>query len=273
MFPKGVAMRKLVTAVAICTALWSVSGLAPVASASACPSVDGAGHVSPTPSPGDDLSGCTLTGAILEGVNLTGVNLTDAVLTASDLRGANLSGANLSSADLTVADLTGANLLGANLTVATFTSANLTSATLWGADATAANFQSANLTSANFTDAVLTAANLATANLTGANLTTANLDATEFALAFISCSDSGVLGAGISGTPADLPVGWSMVSGTLTVPMSPCPRASILMWQQAIGRASASTSCPAGYSGSWDTWPNNHTGGYVCNRFVPEYGN
>ena len=47
---------------------------------------------------------------------------------------------------------------------------------------------------------------------------------------------------------------------------------SNLEWQQAIGRASASTPCPEGYTGSWDLWPNNHTGGYVCNRFVPEYG-
>jgi hypothetical protein len=24
---------------------------------------------------------------------------------------------------------------------------------------------------------------------------------------------------------------------------------------------------------SWDTWPNGGKGGFVCNRFVPEYGN
>ena len=47
----------------------------------------------------------------------------------------------------------------------------------------------------------------------------------------------------------------------------------ILMWQQAYGRASATDSCQAGYTPSWDTWPNGGTGGFVCNRFVPEYGN
>jgi hypothetical protein len=48
---------------------------------------------------------------------------------------------------------------------------------------------------------------------------------------------------------------------------------SIPMWQQAIGRASATATCPDGYTGSWDTWPNGGTGGFVCNRFVPAYGN
>ncbi len=48
---------------------------------------------------------------------------------------------------------------------------------------------------------------------------------------------------------------------------------AIPMWQQAIGRASATATCPDGYTGSWDTWPNGGTGGYVCNRFVPFYGN
>ena len=47
----------------------------------------------------------------------------------------------------------------------------------------------------------------------------------------------------------------------------------ILMWQQAIGRESATAACPAGYTGSWDTWPNGGKGGSVCNKFVPTYGN
>jgi hypothetical protein len=49
--------------------------------------------------------------------------------------------------------------------------------------------------------------------------------------------------------------------------------ASVLMWQQAYGRASASDTCLTGYTPSWDTWPNGGKGGFVCNRFVPEYGN
>jgi hypothetical protein len=49
--------------------------------------------------------------------------------------------------------------------------------------------------------------------------------------------------------------------------------APVLMWQQAYGRASASDTCQSGYTPSWDTWPNAGKGGFVCNRFVPEYGN
>ena len=49
--------------------------------------------------------------------------------------------------------------------------------------------------------------------------------------------------------------------------------ASVLMWQQAYGRASATDSCQDGYTPTWDTWPNSGAGGFVCNRFVPEYGN
>ncbi len=48
--------------------------------------------------------------------------------------------------------------------------------------------------------------------------------------------------------------------------------AAIPMWQQAIGRASATATCPDGYTDSWDTWPNGGKGGYVCNKFLPAYG-
>ncbi len=49
--------------------------------------------------------------------------------------------------------------------------------------------------------------------------------------------------------------------------------APVMMWQQAYGRASATDTCLTGYTPSWDTWPNGGKGGFVCNRFVPEYGN
>ena len=55
--------------------------------------------------------------------------------------------------------------------------------------------------------------------------------------------------------------------------VAPPASSPIPMWQQAIGRASASAPCPDGYTGSWDTWPNSGTGGFVCNRFIPAYGN
>jgi len=51
------------------------------------------------------------------------------------------------------------------------------------------------------------------------------------------------------------------------------PASANQVWVQSVGRASATAPCPAGYTPSWDTWPNNHTGGYVCIKFVPAYGN
>jgi len=45
------------------------------------------------------------------------------------------------------------------------------------------------------------------------------------------------------------------------------------MWLQSIGRESATTACPEGYSGSWAMWPIGGTGGYVCNKSVLAYGN
>ncbi len=70
--------------------------------------------------------------------------------------------------------------------------------------------------------------------------------------------------------------GAAFVPVTLSgLPSSSSDEASvpILMWQQAYGRASASDTCQSGYTPSWDTWPNGGKGGFVCNRFVPEYGN
>jgi hypothetical protein len=51
---------------------------------------------------------------------------------------------------------------------------------------------------------------------------------------------------------------------------SPTP---IMMWMQSVARETATASCPTGYAGSWATWPNGGKGGYVCDKFVPIYGN
>jgi len=32
------------------------------------------------------------------------------------------------------------------------------------------------------------------------------------------------------------------------------------MWLQAVGRASATATCPDGYTGSWATWPHEGKG-------------
>jgi uncharacterized protein YjbI with pentapeptide repeats len=173
-------------------------------------------------------------GANLSGANLTGANLTNATLANGNLTNATLTGANLTGADLTGATLTGvisggltgtptalpagwsivagylmgpgANLTGVNLTNANLSGANLTSVTL-----TNANLTGANLTGANLTLADLTNANLTNATLTGANLTNTFLTPPGAILA-------GVISGAITGSPANLPPGWSVVAGYLIGP-------------------------------------------------------
>jgi hypothetical protein len=43
-------------------------------------------------------------------------------------------------------------------------------------------------------------------------------------------------------------------------------------WVQAYGRASATDSCLTGWNPSWAMWPNNGTGGFVCQRSIPSLG-
>jgi hypothetical protein len=43
-------------------------------------------------------------------------------------------------------------------------------------------------------------------------------------------------------------------------------------WQQAYGRASAEATCDEGWSASWQQWPHDGAGGWVCVRDVVKYG-
>jgi hypothetical protein len=43
-------------------------------------------------------------------------------------------------------------------------------------------------------------------------------------------------------------------------------------WLQAYGRASANATCLDGWNPSWHWWPNNGTGGFVCQREIPSLG-
>lgn len=43
------------------------------------------------------------------------------------------------------------------------------------------------------------------------------------------------------------------------------------LWHQSIGRSSSDAACPTGYSASWAQWPNDHKGGWVCNRELFAY--
>ena len=103
------------------------------------------------------------------------------------------------SANLQGCDLSGANLIFVNLTGANLTGANLTGATMNGA----------LLNNANLTNTILNSADLTGANLTDTNLTDANLTGADL---------SGVYSGGITGTPANLPPGWSLDYGYLIGP-------------------------------------------------------
>ena len=46
----------------------------------------------------------------------------------------------------------------------------------------------------------------------------------------------------------------------------------ILMWNQAVGRASSDAKCNDGWNPSWQEWAIASTGGWVCARAVPMYG-
>ena len=43
------------------------------------------------------------------------------------------------------------------------------------------------------------------------------------------------------------------------------------LWHQSVSRSSSDAACPTGYSASWAQWPNDHKGGWVCNRELFAY--
>jgi hypothetical protein len=47
-------------------------------------------------------------------------------------------------------------------------------------------------------------------------------------------------------------------------------RASAGVWHQSYGRESADAVCEEGWYPSWAYWPNDGTGGWVCNREVDD---
>ena len=188
---------------------------------------------------------------------------TGAVTAPTPAPGVDWTGCNLTYAALNGANLTGANLTGANLTGAIFVGGSvLTGANFTGADLTGATLGFSNFTGANFTGADLTGATLVFNDLTGA---------------YVSCSNTGILGTGMRSSINTFPTGWTFASGTLSVPIVLCASAAspapIMMWMQSVSRDTATAICPAGYAGSWAAWPNGGKGGYVCDKFVPIYGN
>jgi uncharacterized protein YjbI with pentapeptide repeats len=233
---------------------------APSASAAPCPSIDSTTRaVTPSLPPtrsawaGCDLSGAalasaflfgydftaanftgaTLTGAFLNGAVLTNANLSSALMTSVNISGAtltdaNLSGVTMNGANMSNAILTNANLSGASMNNATMNSVTLTNANLSGATMTSAAMNSAILTNANLSGATMTSAAMSSANLTNVNLTNVTLTSAtvwglNFSNTFVNCGSRAVLGTTLTGTPSNLPSGWTAVSGTLTAVVVACP--------------------------------------------------
>jgi uncharacterized protein YjbI with pentapeptide repeats len=186
-----------------------------------------------------NLSGANLTGDNLSAANMTGSNLTSVTLSGSDLIDATLTDADLSSTVLTGATLAGvisggitgtpttlptgwnitdgylcgflANLSGVDLANVNLSGADLSGVNLLVADLDGTTLIAANLSGTSLFGANLTIANMTDANLSGATLTDANVSNAAFSNATLT----GVTSGGITGTPDELPSGWSLYNGYL----------------------------------------------------------
>jgi uncharacterized protein YjbI with pentapeptide repeats len=135
-------------------------------------------------------------------------------LSRTDLRGAKLGGSFPIPLCVDNANLGGASLYKVNLTRAYLWSTDLMGADLRGAHLTNANLSYAGFVGAYLRDADLTGADLTGADLTGAYLIGANLTDADLRAADLTRVRSG----GITGEPASLPFGWSLVDGYLIGP-------------------------------------------------------
>ena len=175
-----------------------------------------------------DLSGANLSSADLHGVNLSGATLARASFNGANLRGSDLSatksatcgvpwtgggyssflcaGPNFQGADLTGTNLNGANISGAVFDSANLTNANLTNATPTGVCVSYWGF-GINYTGSPGYHSYCDGPSMSGVTLTGANLSGANL--------LHASLDAGMISGGVTGTPAALPAGWSLLNGYL----------------------------------------------------------
>lgn len=163
--------------------------------------------------------GADLTNGDLSGANLSGQDLINAMLQHTNLSGANLTGADLDAAFLYSVNLANANVSGARLG-ATSAFQRVASGGVTGSSATTLpkNYMlddgylmgpAADLTGANLSGLDLAGIDLAGAALTNANVTSA-------ALADATLTEA--LTGGLTGQPASLPAGLSVVDGYLVGP-------------------------------------------------------
>ena len=176
--------------------------------------------------PGVDLSGAQLSESwqtyddtVLYGANLTGTNLTNANLTKISLAHTTLTGAQLSGANMTgviSGNITGTpNSLPANWRLdngylfGPYANLGMMGENFEG-DLQGVDLQGANLTQDNFVNV-----NLAGSNLSDTNMMQAGIDAGGASTLLQGCTSGG-----ITSVPAGLPIGWTLVNGTLVGPSS-----------------------------------------------------
>lgn len=53
---------------------------------------------------------------------------------------------------------------------------------------------------------------------------------------------------------------------TETIEIFSAQQRDLTIWHKAVGRESDEASCPDGWQPSWAQWPNDETGGFVCNN-------
>jgi uncharacterized protein YjbI with pentapeptide repeats len=174
-----------------------------------------------------------LAGADLASANLAGIDFESATFVGADLASANLTGASvdgdLASANLSGTDLARAYMAGVSsggiIGEPSTLPANwrLVDGYLIGPDAqvTQANLTGANLSGADMQMISLTGTNLTDANMAGADLVDAGLGLTTLTGANLSGADLAKLASwSITGTPAALPLHWTLRNGFLFGPQA-----------------------------------------------------
>lgn len=53
---------------------------------------------------------------------------------------------------------------------------------------------------------------------------------------------------------------------TVTIELAGSQERDLTIWHKSVGRDGSEATCPEGHQPSWAQWPNDGTGGFVCNQ-------
>ena len=53
---------------------------------------------------------------------------------------------------------------------------------------------------------------------------------------------------------------------TVTIDLAGLQESDLTIWHKSVGRDGSEATCPEGHQPSWAQWPNDGTGGFVCNH-------